>query len=131
MTFNIGSQSGGIINNVAGDQHVTGGQQGTAVTLPDARQAMRELRSALATAPLDRATATEIRAQLDQADAELGVPQPDPGRVARCVERLTRLLIAAGPLATASATVVGSLQTIANWLASLGEPILRLLPLLR
>ena len=24
MTFNIGNQSGGVINNVAGDQHITG-----------------------------------------------------------------------------------------------------------
>ena len=29
MTFNIGSQSGGVFNNVAGNQHIHGGQQGT------------------------------------------------------------------------------------------------------
>ena len=28
MTFNIGSQSGGVVNNVAGNQRVEGGQHG-------------------------------------------------------------------------------------------------------
>ena len=44
MTFNIGSQSGGVINNVAGDQHITGPQYGTLVTTGDARRALGDLR---------------------------------------------------------------------------------------
>jgi len=51
MTFNIGNQNAAIINNVAGDQRIEGGQHGTAVTAvstEEARRAVRELRSGLA-----------------------------------------------------------------------------------
>ena len=44
MTFNIGSQTGGVINNVGGDQQVTGGQQG-AIAAPDAGKHSPGLRS--------------------------------------------------------------------------------------
>ncbi len=57
MTFNIGNQSGGVINNVAGDQHITGGQHGTLVSTEDARRAVGELRRAVTAAGLGEATA--------------------------------------------------------------------------
>jgi hypothetical protein len=130
MTFHIGSQTGGIINNVAGDQRVTGGQHGTAVATEAALRAVHELRDALGTAALDAKTATEARARVEEIDTELRTPQPDRSRVARCLERLTRLLAAAGSLATAGVALVGPLQTLAGWLGTLGEPILQLLPAL-
>ncbi len=40
------------------------------------------------------------------------------------LEKLTRLLVAAGPLAAAA----GPLQTLANWLGTFGSAVLRLLP---
>jgi len=46
MTFNIGGQNAGIINNVAGDQHITGQQHGTLVTTEDARRVLGDLRGA-------------------------------------------------------------------------------------
>jgi hypothetical protein len=130
MTFHIGSQTGGIINNVARDQRVTGGQHGTVVTTEAALRAVHELREALGAAALDARTSTEARARVGEIDTELRTPQPDRSRVAGCLERLTRLLAAAGSFATAGVVLVGPLQTLARWLGTLGEPILRLLPTL-
>jgi hypothetical protein len=128
MTFSIGNQTAGNINNVAGDQRITGGQQGIVVTSEAVRQAVRDLREALATTPLGEATAAEVRDQVEAIAAEVQTPQPDRPRAASSLERLTRLLVATGSLATAGAALVSPLQTLASWLGTLGEPILRLLP---
>ena len=130
MTFNIGSQTAGVINNVQGDQHITGSQQGVVVTAEDARQALGNLRQAVAGAGLDETTAVQARAHLAELDTTVRAAQPDRSRFARALERLTRLLAAAGPLATAGAALAGPLQALALWLGALGEPILHLLPAL-
>ena len=131
MNFNIGGQTAGVINNVAGgDQRVSGGQEGTVVPAEDARRAVRELRDGLATAALNETTAAEANAQDAEIEAVVHAPQPDRSRVARSLERLTRLLVAAGSLSTASAALIGPLQTLAAWLGTLGEPILHMLPVL-
>jgi hypothetical protein len=61
--------------------------------------------------------------QLDEIEAAVGSVTPEPERVAGPLERLTRLLVAAGPMAAA----VGRLQTLAAWLGqarrrSVGAP---------
>ena len=96
MTFNIGSQTAGVINNVQGDQHITGSQQGVVVTAEDARQALGNLRQAVAGAGLDETTAVQARAHLAELDTTVRAAQPDRSRFARALERLTRLLAAAG-----------------------------------
>ena len=133
MNLHIGQQTAGVINNAGGNQWIYG-QQGTAVTDQGARQAVHELRGALA--GLDpqgpevpgQSAAAQARAQVTEIDASMRTPQPDKSRVARMLERLTRLLLAAGSLTSASAAVIGPLQTLAGWLGDLGAPILRLLP---
>jgi len=130
MTFNIGSQTGGVINNVQGDQKITGGQHGTLVTTGDAQQALGSLRQAVAAAGLDETAAAQAHAQLAEMDTTLRAAQPDRSRFARVLERLTRLLAATGSLVTSGAALVGPLQALAGWLGALGEPILRLLPAL-
>jgi hypothetical protein len=130
MTFNIGSQSGGVINNVAGDQHITGQQHGTLVTTEDARRALGELRHAVGTAGLGEATAADAHADVAEMDAALQAEQPDRPRFARVLERLTRLLAAAGSLASSGAALIGPLHALAGWLGALGGPILSLLPAL-
>ncbi len=130
MTFNIGSQSGGNINNVAGDQRITGGQHATVVTTESARQAVLDLRSGLDTTALDETTAASARTRVDEIDADMKAQQPNRSRIASSLERLTRLLVGAGTLVTAGGALLGPLQTLAGWLGTLGEPILRLLPML-
>ena len=130
MTFNIGSQSGGVINNVAGDQHITGQQYGTLVTTEDARRALGDLRHAVTTAGLGAATAADAHTHVAEMDAALQAGQPDKPRFARALERLTRLLAAAGSLASSGAALLGPLHALAGWLGALGGPILALLPAL-
>jgi hypothetical protein len=130
MTFNIGSQSGGVINNVAGDQRISGQQYGTLGTTEDARRAVGELRQAVTTAGLDRATAAAADAQVAEMNETLRAERPDKPRFAGALERLTRLLSAAGSLATSGAALLGPLHALAGWLGALGGPILALLPAL-
>ena len=130
MTFNIGSQSGGVINNVAGDQHITGQQYGTLVTTEDARRALGDLRHAVTPAGLGEGAAPDAHAQVAEMDATLQADQPDRPRFARALERLTRVLSAAGSLATSGAALLGPLHALAGWLGALGGPILSLLPAL-
>jgi hypothetical protein len=130
MTFNIGNQSAGNINNVARDQHITGGQHGVLVTPEAAGQAVIDLRAGLRTTPLDEETAADAEAEVTQIETGIQEPHPDRPRVARSLERLTRLLLAAGSLATAGSSLLQPLHTLAGWLGTLGAPILHLLPLL-
>jgi hypothetical protein len=129
MTFNIGSQKGGVINNVAGDQRITGGQRGVVVAADAARAAIPDLLAAIDASSLNDATARKARNYVDEIDAELATADPDRPEVASRLERLTRLLMSAGALATAGSALVAPLQTLAGWLGTLGEPVLGLLPL--
>jgi hypothetical protein len=129
MVF-YGDQNAGIINNVAGDQHNTGGQYGTVVSAQEARRAVRELRDNVMATQLDVSTAREARARLSEIDTAMNAPEPDQSRVARVLKRLTQLLITAGSLSAASTALIAPLQTLAHWLGMLGEPILRMLPAL-
>lgn len=130
MTFNIGSQTGGVINNVQGDQRITGSQQGILVTAADASRAVGDLREALAAAALDEPTAAQAQTQMTELEAVLRTARPDRSRFAHALERLTRLLAAAGSLSTVGAALIGPLQTLATWLGAVGEPVLHLLPVL-
>lgn len=130
MTFNIGSQSGGVINNVAGDQHISGQQQGILVTTEDARRALGELRHAVTAVGLDQATAAAAGTQVAEMDEVLRAERPDKPRFAGALERLTRLLTAAGSLASGGAALLGPLHALAGWLGAIGGPILALLPAL-
>jgi hypothetical protein len=128
MTFHIGSQTGGVINNVEGDQLITGSQQGMVVTGEDARRALGNLYHAVTSAGLDEATAAQAHARLADMEAAMRTTPPDQPRFARALERLTRLLAAAGSLATAGAALVSPLHALAAWLGAIGQPIIRLLP---
>jgi hypothetical protein len=130
MTFNIGSQHGGVINNVAGDQHISGGQHGALVGTADARRTVGELRHAVAAAGLDGAGTTRAQAEVTEMGEALHAEDPDRPRFARALERLTRLLTAAGSLASGGAALLGPLHALAGWLGAMGAPILALLPAL-
>lgn len=128
MVFNIGNQTGGVISNVARDQHVTGGQHGTAISIADAKSAARALTAALERIDLPADVGSAVREQASEVQRELDRPEPDRERVAGRLERLTRALAGAGALATAGAGLIGPLTTLAHWLGSVGAPLLRLLP---
>jgi len=127
MTFNIHSQTAGVINQVAGDQNVYGGQHGTIGPLDSARNAVRDLRRAVDTAQLDQETAEAAKAQVVQIDVEMRKERPDPTTVESRLSKLTALLKSAGSLAAAGATIVGPIQTLVTWLGGLGANIARML----
>jgi hypothetical protein len=129
MEIHVKNQTAGVINYVEGSQVVHGGLHGIVVTDEDARQAVRELRQALSSTPLDSRRAAEARAQVAELDAVVRAPQPDKRRAAGTLKRLTDLLVGAGSLATAGAALVGPLQTLAAWLGTHGAAILTMLAL--
>ena len=125
MTCNIGNQSGGTFNNVAGDQTIYGGQHSTSVTSGEARVAVGQLADALAQGPLHDPAVAE---QTEQLQTEMRSPEPDKGRVAVFLDRLVRALNTTGAWVKAGAAALGPIRTIATWLGTLGVPILGLLP---
>ncbi len=129
MTFNIENQNAGVVNNVAGDQRIEGGQYGILATPAAALEALQRLRGGMSSASLDEGGQFEARAHIDELENELHAPQPDRSRIASVLERLTRLFVATGSLVAAGAALVEPLHTLATWLGALGQPILTLLPI--
>jgi len=130
MTFNIGNQNAGNINNVARDQHITGGQTDIVVTSEQALQALADLRAGIGATRLDPVPSVAAQTELRDIEADLRQPEPDRTRIAPRLERLTRILLAAGSLASAGSALVAPLGMLAHWLGALGAPILGLLPAL-
>lgn len=127
MTFNIGNQSGGVINNVAGHQTVYGGQSGSATSIDHARRAANDLvrgaRDGGFASPDTRVAAERIRDEMRQS-------RPDQSKIAQWLERLTRGITAAGTWAKVGASVVVSIKTLAAWLGPLGATVIGLVPVL-
>jgi hypothetical protein len=131
MTFNIPSQQGGIINNVAGNQHIEGGQHGTyAPTGTDVTTTLAQLRAALAAAGLPEDVTRSASDQIEEVERAASGQKPDKERAATALEKLTRILVAAGPLATAATAFAGPLGALAGWLGPLGQGLTRLIPAL-
>jgi hypothetical protein len=130
MTFNIGNQNAANINNVGRDQHITGGQTGIVVTSEQALQALANLRAGLQATRLDPAMSVAADTELRDIEAGFRQPEPDRTRIAPTLERLTRILLAAGSLVSAGSALVGPLGVLVHWLGALGAPILGLLPAL-
>jgi hypothetical protein len=128
MTFNIGSQTGGVINNVAGNQTISGGQHGVAVGSREARQAADNLVEALRHSQLQ--TDAVVMDQTQRIQAEMRTADPDKSKVAACLDKLVNVVSTADAWAKAGAAVVGPIRTLATWLGALGGPILGLLPAL-
>ncbi len=124
--FNIGSQHGNI-NNVAGDMTVHGGQQYVALPTDMILPELANLRQALAAVNLDPDVEQLAGEYLTAAGEEIRRPRPEARRVARPLERLTRLLKGAGVIAAAGAALINPLQGIASLLGAAGQAILHLL----
>ena len=131
MTFNIPSQQGGVINNVGGDQRITGGQHGTyAPSGVDVGSAVAQLRAAVAAAGLPTDVAQQAAAQVAELEQATSGDEPDRARAATALERLTRVLVSAGPLATAATAFAGPLGALVGWLGPLGQGVAKLIPAL-
>lgn len=127
MVFNIGNQQAGQINMAGRDQYNYGGQQGSVVSVGEARGAAQALRAALGTADLPPAVREDLRQEAAAVERDLATPEPDRGRVADRLERMTRTLGRMGALAAAGASLVGPLATLGHWLGPAGATLLGLL----
>ncbi len=123
-TFNIGTQHHSV--NVGRDQYVSGGQYvgaGGGSTADDLNQ-LRELLDTLRLSGDERRQAAQA---IDETEAALQAPQPQPEVAASALERFTILLKNAGAIATAGAVLIDPLTRIATGLGGLGGGVLRLL----
>lgn len=133
MTFNIGSQTGGVVNNVVGDQYVSGTQAGigqTAVGLTEARAAMSQLRSLLASVALPRPLTEQIQAELGEAENELSRTDPDRLLIAKKLKRVIEAGAVTQAVIGASQQIAGALRLVVQWLGPAGAHLVALLPAL-
>lgn len=123
--FNINSQQGGTINNVAGDQTI-GRMQSTfqAVPLGD----LADLRAALAELSLSGDARRATSQALDVVEEELHRPAPDKHRVAGRLEEVAGVLGPLGVLVSAADRLAVPLQHLAGWLGPAGHALAALLP---
>jgi hypothetical protein len=126
MVFNIGNQSGGVVNNVAGNQYISHGQHGIG-TLAEARSAARALRITVDDIALPDPARDWVRNDAREVERALDSDEPDRGQVARQLERITDLLSRSGALAAAGAGLVGPLTILGQWLGAAGAPLLQIL----
>jgi hypothetical protein len=111
MTFHIGSQQAGTINNVGRDQTITGDQVGV-ISTADALAAVRDLRAGLETSAMSAIT------------YELHRPEPDKPEIASRLAHVVQL--AAGAISTGS-KIATSIATLAHWLGPAGAALAALL----
>lgn len=126
-SFHINSQSDGVFNNVGRDQHVHGDQTWAGGASEDLAIAIHELRAALVAAGLPAALHDQAEREVDLVEQQVTAAEPDRPAAAGALQRLTGLLVAAAPVATATASLVTPVQTLAGWLGAAGAGVLRVL----
>ena len=124
--FNIGSQHGNV-SNVDGDMTVYGGQHYTALPADMIGQELRNIQGIISAMNLDPAARKAAAGLLADADRELGKSRHDAKKVARPIERLTRLLRDIGAIAVGGAALINPLTRIASGLGVAGQAILHLI----
>ena len=123
MSFQIGSQTAGVINNVEGDQTVSGvqiGQVGDDQARATAVQLWHAIRLAGLPDPVARQATAEAAALVD----DIRRPQPDRPTVAGRLQRIVALVASVASLVTGGSAIAAAVQGLASWLGQLGAPIL-------
>ena len=127
MTFNIGNQHAAVVNNVAGDQTVRGGQHGYVMAPPEVIAAVRAVRAHLSDLSLDADEHARADAELADLDHQMITGQTTQRDTA---DRLSGLLTAArqaGACITSASSLGTAITTIAHWLGPVGSTLLHLL----
>jgi hypothetical protein len=126
MTFNIGKQEAGTINNVAGNQSISGGQIGV-LSNADALAILRELRAELDASEVSAPASEAGAVELDAAERELTKEAPRPHVIAEHLERFTKIATAAGAAVSAGTKLGKSLAALARWLGPAGAALAAML----
>ena len=122
MTFNIGSQRADLINNVAGNQTIHGGQH--VISSPaEALATLEILRAELETVRMSQAKKRTAKKYVEEMEQQLHQKQPDKPSIADRLTRLTKILVAAGALLTGGTALGQAIGGLASWLGTLGAGI--------
>jgi hypothetical protein len=127
MAFNIGSQQAGVINNVAGDQTIHGGQNVTMAVPAAVAAAMHDLRREVEAAALPAEESIAAKKQLDAIEYEMRRQEPDKPAIGRRLLRLTKVFMAAGALVTSGTSLLSAITCLATWLGTAGAKVLRVI----
>ncbi|MDQ0767949.1 hypothetical protein QF031_000698 [Pseudarthrobacter defluvii] len=122
MGFNIKHQTGGVVNNVEGNQYIHGDQRSGMVNTGSLRDAVLELERGVASLGLSSSQLAAISGHIKELDQEAGRTHPEPEKVAGPLTKITEIAAAAGALAG----LAGPIQSLITWLGPLGQPIARL-----
>lgn len=123
MGFNINNQTGGVVNNVEGNQYIRGDQRSETVQSGDVRKAVQELERGVTSLGLHDSQLTAITAHLKEIEAEVSRRHPEPEKVVDPLKKITEIASAAGALAS----LAGPIQNLVTWLGPLGQPIAKVL----
>ncbi|MET1085896.1 MAG: hypothetical protein ABWY04_02050 [Arthrobacter sp.] len=123
MGFNINHQTGGVVNNVEGNQYIRGDQRSQTVQSGGVREAVQELERGVECIGLDDSRLVAISPHLREIKAEVSRSHPDPEKVVDPLKKIVDIASAAGALAG----LAGPIQSLVAWLGPLGQPIARLL----
>ena len=129
MTFNIGNQQAGAINNVVGDQTIHGGQHGALVLdVERGRMLLAELRRQVAAASLPDGERTAALGDIDACERALDGNEPDARSLASRLGAVAQVVVTAGAVVAAGTGIGGALAAIAAWLGPMGNSIRQMLP---
>lgn len=123
MGFNINNQTGGVVNNVEGNQYIRGDQRSGMVQSGDVREAVQELERGVTSLVLRDSQLAAISVHLKEIEAEISRRHPEPEKVVDPLRKITEIASAAGALAG----LVGPIQNLVAWLGPLGQPIAKML----
>jgi hypothetical protein len=128
VSFKIGSQHAGLINNVDGTQIIHGDQQGAISSPAEILSAVKQLREEIEVTGLARRSKANARQHVDEIEKAVMQKEPDKPTIGDRLARLTKLLVSAGALATAGSALAAPISKLAMWLGSFGATALSLLP---
>lgn len=79
--FNIINQTGGVVNNVEGNQYIRGGQHSEMVQVGEVRKAVQELERGVASIGLRDDPLAAMSVHLKDIEAEVKHSNPEPRKV--------------------------------------------------
>jgi fructose-1,6-bisphosphatase/inositol monophosphatase family enzyme len=129
MSFIIGSQRAGVVNNVGRDQTIHGGQHGELVLdVERGRTLLAELRRQVAAASLPDGDRTAVLGDIDACVRAVHRDEPDARSLGSRLAAVAQVVVTAGAVVSAGTGIGAALAAIAAWLGPVGHSIRRMLP---
>lgn len=123
MGFNINNQTGGVVNNVEGNQYIRGDQHGKMLQSGAVQNAVQELGRGVRTIGIQDNDVAAMLTHLKNIEAEVSRMNPKPEKVADQLKKIAEIASAAGALAG----LAGPIEKLVAWLGPFGMPIAKIL----